>query len=120
MHPSGDALTQWRVTAGTGDGRKRAKERGVSFRRPRHQLRLPPDVGIDAPRRREVRICAFLVALFCLDEAALVEGFHVARVKLDGLVEVLDGAVELVFGAVGEAAVAVGEGPIRVELDGLV
>jgi hypothetical protein len=72
----------------------------VSFRRPRHQLRLPPDVGIDAPRRREVGNFAFLVALFGLGEAALVEVVGVARVELDGLVEVLDGAVVLAFDAV--------------------
>jgi hypothetical protein len=37
------------------------------------RLAAPPDVGIDAPRRREVGICALLVALFCLGEAALKE-----------------------------------------------
>src|SRR5437762_2056438 len=51
---------------------------------------LPADLGIDAPRRREVGIGAFLVALFFLGDAAIVEEFRLARLESDGLVQVLD------------------------------
>jgi hypothetical protein len=53
---------------------------------------------------------SFVLAFGAVGYAAIVVGESVARVELDGLVEILDGAVVLAFEAIGVTAIAVGDG----------